>query len=251
MRSVALEAPFVGRDRELRLVKELFHSAAEEGKAQLVTITGIAGIGKSRLSWEFEKYIDGLADDHFWHRGRCLSYGDGVAYYALAEMVRMRCDIAEDEDPEGGSRETALDARRASPRPGRARLGRASARAPARARGRSPRRPGKPLLRLANPLRATRRGLANDPRVRRHAVGRQRPARLLGVLARVVPLAPALRARAGPTGAGRQAPRLGRRQAQLRVDLPRASVSPGDGRAADGTRARPPGRRAHGNPRPR
>ena len=99
MRSVALEAPFVGRDRELRLVKELFHSAAEEGKAQLVTITGIAGIGKSRLSWEFEKYIDGLADDQFWHRGRCLSYGDGVAYYALAEMVRMRCDIAEDEDP--------------------------------------------------------------------------------------------------------------------------------------------------------
>ena len=99
MRSVGLEAPFVGRDRELRLVKELFHASAEEGKAQLVTITGIAGIGKSRLSWEFEKYIDGLADDQFWHRGRCLSYGEGVAYWALAEMVRMRCDIAEDEDP--------------------------------------------------------------------------------------------------------------------------------------------------------
>ena len=69
MRSVGLEAPFVGRDRELRLVKELFHSAAEEGKAQLVTITGIAGIGKSRLSWEFEKYIDGLADDHVLAQG--------------------------------------------------------------------------------------------------------------------------------------------------------------------------------------
>jgi class 3 adenylate cyclase/tetratricopeptide (TPR) repeat protein len=101
MRSVGLEAPFVGRDRELRLVKELFHASAEEGKAQLVTITGIAGIGKSRLSWEFEKYIDGLVDDLFWHRGRCLSYGEGVAYWALAEMVRMRCDIAEDEDPAG------------------------------------------------------------------------------------------------------------------------------------------------------
>ena len=99
LRSSGLEAPFVGRDRELRLVKELFHASAEEGKAQLVTITGIAGIGKSRLSWEFEKYIDGLADDQFWHRGRCLSYGEGVAYFALAEMVRMRCDIAEDEDP--------------------------------------------------------------------------------------------------------------------------------------------------------
>jgi class 3 adenylate cyclase/tetratricopeptide (TPR) repeat protein len=98
LRSVGLEAPFVGRDRELRLVKELFHASAEEGKAQLVTISGIAGIGKSRLSWEFEKYTDGLVDDVFWHRGRSLSYGEGVAYWALAEMVRMRCDIAEDEN---------------------------------------------------------------------------------------------------------------------------------------------------------
>jgi class 3 adenylate cyclase/predicted ATPase len=99
MRSSGLEAPFVGRDRELRLLKELFHASAEERKAQLVSVTGIAGIGKSRLSWEFEKYIDGLAEDAFWHRGRCLSYGEGVAYWALAEMVRMRCGIAEDEEP--------------------------------------------------------------------------------------------------------------------------------------------------------
>jgi class 3 adenylate cyclase len=99
LRSSGLEAPFVGRDRELRLVKELFHGSADERKAQLVSVTGIAGIGKSRLSWEFEKYIDGLADNIFWHRGRCLSYGEGVAYWALAEMVRMRCDIVEDEEP--------------------------------------------------------------------------------------------------------------------------------------------------------
>ena len=99
MRSSALEAPFVGRERELRLVKELFHGSADEKKAQLVSVTGIAGIGKSRLSWEFEKYIDGLADEAFWHRGRCLSYGEGVAYWALAEMVRMRCEIVEDEKP--------------------------------------------------------------------------------------------------------------------------------------------------------
>ncbi len=104
MRSLGLEAPFVGRDRELRLVKELFHGSADEKKAQLVSVTGIAGIGKSRISWEFEKYIDGLAENAQWHRGRCLSYGDGVAYWALAEMVRMRADIAEDEDP-GSARE--------------------------------------------------------------------------------------------------------------------------------------------------
>jgi class 3 adenylate cyclase/predicted ATPase len=100
MRSVGLEAPFVGRDRELRLVKELFHATADERRAQLVLVSGVAGIGKSRLAWEFEKYVDGLAVDAFWHRGRCLSYGEGVAYWALAEMVRMRCGIAEDEPPE-------------------------------------------------------------------------------------------------------------------------------------------------------
>ncbi|MFL5962920.1 MAG: ATP-binding protein [Gaiellaceae bacterium] len=96
-RSAGLEAPFVGRDPELRLVKELFHSAAEERKARLVSVIGVAGIGKSRLAWEFEKYLDGLLENVYWQRGRCLSYGDGVAYWALAEMVRMRARIAEGE----------------------------------------------------------------------------------------------------------------------------------------------------------
>src|SRR5262249_20145778 len=91
--------PFVGRDRELRLVKELFHASAEERTAHLVSVVGIAGIGKSRMAWEFEKYIDGLVDGFWWHRGRCLAYGEGVAYWPLAEMVRRRGDIKEGEDP--------------------------------------------------------------------------------------------------------------------------------------------------------
>jgi class 3 adenylate cyclase/tetratricopeptide (TPR) repeat protein len=95
-----LEPPFVGRARELRLVKEHFHGSAEERKAQLVSVVGIAGIGKSRLAWEFEKYLDGLVDEVLWHRGRCLAYGDGVAYWALAEMVRMRALIAEEDTPD-------------------------------------------------------------------------------------------------------------------------------------------------------
>src|SRR5262249_5822823 len=89
--------PFVGRDRELRLLKELFHASAEDGTAHLLSVVGIAGIGKSRLSWEFFKYVDGLAATVFWHRGRCLSYGDGVTYWALAEMLRSRARIAEGE----------------------------------------------------------------------------------------------------------------------------------------------------------
>ena len=99
LKSQGLEAPFVGRDRELRLIKELFHVSADESRAQLVSVTGIAGIGKSRLAWEFYKYFDGIAQLIYWHRGRCLAYGEGVAYWALADMVRMRCSIAEDDEP--------------------------------------------------------------------------------------------------------------------------------------------------------
>jgi class 3 adenylate cyclase/tetratricopeptide (TPR) repeat protein len=98
LRTEGLEAPFVGRDREMRLIKEMFHASSEEKRAHLVSVMGIAGIGKSRLSWEFEKYVDGLAQDTWWHRGRCLAYGEGVAYWALAEMVRMRARIVEGED---------------------------------------------------------------------------------------------------------------------------------------------------------
>ena len=108
LKSAGLEAPFVGRERELKLMKELFHASAENRRAHLVSVTGIAGIGKSRLSWEFYKYFDGIVDTVWWHRGRCLAYGEGVAYWALADMVRMRCRIGEDEEPE--SARAKLDA---------------------------------------------------------------------------------------------------------------------------------------------
>jgi predicted ATPase len=99
LKSAGLEPPFVGRDRELKLIKELFHGCSADRKAHLVSVTGIAGIGKSRLSWEFYKYFDGIVEGIWWHRGRCLAYGEGVAYWALADMVRMRCRIGEDEQP--------------------------------------------------------------------------------------------------------------------------------------------------------
>ena len=99
-RSTGLEAPFVGREAELRMVKELFHATADEGKSRVLSVMGVAGIGKSRLAWEFYKYFDGLVEDVWWHRGRCLPYGEGVAYWALAEMVRMRADIVDEELPD-------------------------------------------------------------------------------------------------------------------------------------------------------
>ena len=80
------------------MIKDLLHATERERKARLASVIGIGGIGKSRLAWEFLNYIDGLTHDVFWHQGRCPAYGDGIAFWALGEMVRMRAGIAESDD---------------------------------------------------------------------------------------------------------------------------------------------------------
>jgi class 3 adenylate cyclase/tetratricopeptide (TPR) repeat protein len=97
-RADGLEPPFVGRDTEFRLLRHLLHAAGRERRAHLVSLTGQAGIGKSRLAWELNKYVDGLAEDIYWHHGRSPSYGEGIAFWALGEMVRKRCGLAERDD---------------------------------------------------------------------------------------------------------------------------------------------------------
>jgi class 3 adenylate cyclase len=94
-----LEPPFVGRESEFQLLKDHLHAAGSERRARLVSVTGLAGIGKSRLAWELEKYIDGIEDDVYWHQGRSPAYGEGITFWALADMIRERAGIAESEDP--------------------------------------------------------------------------------------------------------------------------------------------------------
>ncbi len=57
-RADTLEAPFVGRQEEVRLLKDLYHATAREKRTRLVSVTGQAGIGKSCLAWEFENRPD-------------------------------------------------------------------------------------------------------------------------------------------------------------------------------------------------
>ena len=97
-RTETLEAPFVGRHEEMRLLKDLFHTTNREGRPRLVSLIGPGGIGKSRLAWEFEKYIDGLSEVVWWHDGRSPAYGEGISFWALGEMVRQRAGLREADD---------------------------------------------------------------------------------------------------------------------------------------------------------
>ena len=99
-RTDQLEAPFVGRQAELQLIKDFYHGTARERGVRLVSVIGQGGIGKTRLAWEFLKYIDGVTEIVYWHQGRSPSYGDGITFWALGEMVRMRLGLGEGADEE-------------------------------------------------------------------------------------------------------------------------------------------------------
>ena len=87
----------VGRVRERQMLQAAFDRAAEERSCQLVTVLGTAGVGKSRLVGEF---LAGLEPVATICAGRCLSYGEGVTYWALAEAVKALAHVDERDSPE-------------------------------------------------------------------------------------------------------------------------------------------------------
>jgi class 3 adenylate cyclase/tetratricopeptide (TPR) repeat protein len=96
---LGLESRMVGRDEELAVLKQTLQRVESEGRSALVTVLGPAGVGKSRLAWEFAKYVEGLPQILYWRRGRSLAYGN-VSYSALAEAVKSQCEVLEDDLPE-------------------------------------------------------------------------------------------------------------------------------------------------------
>jgi len=97
--------PLLGRQRELEVLTQALSRARGELTPQLVTVIGVPGIGKSRLIWELFGLVDADPDLITWRQGRCLPYGDGVAFWALGEMVKAQAGLLEtDTASEAGAK---------------------------------------------------------------------------------------------------------------------------------------------------
>jgi class 3 adenylate cyclase/tetratricopeptide (TPR) repeat protein len=83
-----LDAPMVGRQRELRLLDDAWERATSERACVLFTLLGTAGVGKSRLTQEFLGRVDATVV-----RGRCLSYGEGITYWPVTEIVLQLANL--------------------------------------------------------------------------------------------------------------------------------------------------------------
>ena len=92
-------AAFVGRRRELDFLTDALARAREERAPQLVTLVGVPGIGKSRLVYELSCVADAEEELIFWRQGRSLPYGEGVTYWALAEMAKAHAGILDTDAP--------------------------------------------------------------------------------------------------------------------------------------------------------
>ena len=93
--AVSTRTPLVGRDRELAVLRELLVRVREESSPQLATLVGVPGIGKSRLVRELMEVVEQSGVLTFWRQGRSLPYGEGVTFWALAEMVKAQAGVFE------------------------------------------------------------------------------------------------------------------------------------------------------------
>jgi class 3 adenylate cyclase len=82
--------PMVGRETELRRLRDAFEQAAHDRSCQLFTVLGSAGVGKSRLAAEFLAGLDARVV-----RGRCLSYGEGITYWPVVEILKEVATLPE------------------------------------------------------------------------------------------------------------------------------------------------------------
>jgi class 3 adenylate cyclase/tetratricopeptide (TPR) repeat protein len=92
--------PLIGRERELDALRDALDRARSQRLLQLVTLVGVPGIGKSRLVHELFGSLEAEPDFTTWRQGRSLPYGEGVSFWALAEIVKAQAGILESDSAE-------------------------------------------------------------------------------------------------------------------------------------------------------
>ncbi|HET9519332.1 MAG TPA: adenylate/guanylate cyclase domain-containing protein [Actinoplanes sp.] len=91
--------PLVGRDQELDLVTSALLRCLRDRQTRLLSVVGVHGVGKSRLVRELARRIEAMPDVLVrWRTGRCLPYGEGGPYAALAEIVKAQADVLDTDD---------------------------------------------------------------------------------------------------------------------------------------------------------
>ena len=100
-------APLVGREQERELLAAALARARSERQPQLVTLVGVPGVGKSRLLYELSCIVDDDPELILWRQGRSLPYGEGVAFWALGEIVKAQAGILESASADEASEKLA------------------------------------------------------------------------------------------------------------------------------------------------
>jgi class 3 adenylate cyclase len=95
-----LRRAFVGRESELDLLQATYRRVIDQGEPHLVTIMGDAGVGKTRLVREFWEWLGSEPSEPLRRTGRCLSYGHGITYWPLGEVLKEHLGILESDPPE-------------------------------------------------------------------------------------------------------------------------------------------------------
>jgi class 3 adenylate cyclase/tetratricopeptide (TPR) repeat protein len=94
------DSPFVGRAAELEALAGAFDRVVSGRSVEFVSVVGEPGLGKSRLVGELYDHVDGSRGLYRWRQGRCLPYGEGIAFWALGEIVKAHAGILESDAPE-------------------------------------------------------------------------------------------------------------------------------------------------------
>jgi class 3 adenylate cyclase len=95
-----LQPVFVGRGSELAELRQAYDHVVTTGRPLLVTVVGDAGVGKTRLVREFWRWLGGDPRRPLLRSGRCLSYGHGITYWPLGEVLKQHFELLESDRPE-------------------------------------------------------------------------------------------------------------------------------------------------------